>query len=58
LLKKIRIKPPEILAKAIALEDIEKLLAVIDNIRDRTMILLLLVVDYNSSSESGGEFLT
>jgi len=42
LLKKIRIKPPEILARAIALEDIEKLLAVIDNIRDRAMILLLL----------------
>ena len=42
LLKKIRIKPPEILAKAIALEDIEQLLAVIDNIRDRALILLLL----------------
>jgi len=42
LLKKIRIKPPEILAKAIALEDIEKLLAVIDSIRDKALILLLL----------------
>ena len=42
LLKKIRIKPPEILPKAIPLEDIEKLLAVITNIRDRALILLLL----------------
>jgi integrase/recombinase XerD len=42
LLKKIRIKPPEILAKAIAPEDIRKLLAVINDIRDRAMILLLL----------------
>lgn len=42
LLKKIRIKPPEILPKAISLEDIEKLLSVIDNIRDRALILLLL----------------
>ncbi|MDA3971352.1 MAG: tyrosine-type recombinase/integrase [Desulfobulbaceae bacterium] len=42
LLKKIRIKPPEILPKAIPLEDIEKLLAVTTNIRDRALILLLL----------------
>lgn len=42
LIKKIRIKPPEIMAKAIALEDIGKLLEAINNIRDRAMILLLL----------------
>lgn len=42
LLKKIRIKPPEILPKAIPQEDIQKLLALIDNIRDRALILLLL----------------
>lgn len=42
LLKKIRIKPPEILPKAVPQEDIEKLLAAIDNIRDKALILLLL----------------
>jgi site-specific recombinase XerD len=42
LLKKIRIKPPEILPKAIPQEDIEKLLSVINNIRDRALIQLLL----------------
>jgi site-specific recombinase XerD len=42
LLKKIRIKPPEILPKAIPQEDIEKLLSVINNIRDKALILLLL----------------
>ena len=42
LLKKIRIKPPEILPKAIVQEDIEKLLTAITTIRDKALILLLL----------------
>ena len=42
LLKKIRIKPPDILPKAIVQEDIEKLLTAINTIRDKALILLLL----------------
>lgn len=42
LYKKIHIKLPKLLPKAIPAEDIRKLLAVIDNKRDRAMILLLL----------------
>ena len=40
--KKIRIKPEELLPKAIPAQDIKSLLAEIDNIRDRALILLLL----------------
>ncbi|MBU1720927.1 MAG: tyrosine-type recombinase/integrase [Bacteroidetes bacterium] len=42
LYKKINIKLPKLLPKAIPAEDTRKLLAVIDNKRDRVMILLLL----------------
>ena len=42
LLKKIRIKLPDALPRAIPPEDVERLLAAIDNIRDRAMVLLLL----------------
>jgi integrase/recombinase XerD len=40
--KKIRIKPEELLPKAIPAQDIKSLLAVIDSIRDRALVLLLL----------------
>ena len=40
--KKMQIKLPQLLPRAIPSEDIEALLSVIENIRDRTMILLLL----------------
>ncbi len=40
--KKIRIKPEELLPKAIPAQDIKSLLTVIENIRDRALILLLL----------------
>ena len=40
--KKIRIKLPELLARAIPYEDIETLLAAINRVRDRALILLLL----------------
>lgn len=40
--KKIRMKPEERLPKAIPAQDIKSLLAVIDHIRDRALILLLL----------------
>jgi site-specific recombinase XerC len=42
LLKKIRIRLPEVLPKAIPAEDLQCLLAVIKNKRDRALILLLL----------------
>ncbi|MCL7413684.1 MAG: tyrosine-type recombinase/integrase [ANME-2 cluster archaeon] len=42
LLKKIRIRLPEVLPKAIPAEDQKRLLAVIQNKRDRALILLLL----------------
>jgi integrase/recombinase XerD len=40
--KKIRIKPEELLPRAIPAQDIKSLLSVIGNIRDRALILLLL----------------
>ncbi len=40
--KKIRVKVPEALPKAIDPEDVKALLAVIDHVRDRAMILMLL----------------
>jgi integrase/recombinase XerD len=40
--KKIRIKPEELLPKAIPAQDIKSILTEIDNIRDRALILLLL----------------
>src|SRR5208283_4106012 len=40
--KKIRVKVPEALPRAIEPEDIKALLAVIDHVRDRALILLLL----------------
>ena len=40
--KKIRIKPEELLPRAIPAQDIKSLLSVIENIRDRALILLLL----------------
>ena len=40
--KKLQIKLPELLPRAIPSEDIEALLAAIDKVRDRAMILLLL----------------
>ena len=40
--KKIQIKLPQLLPRAIPSEDIEALLSVVDNVRDRAMILLLL----------------
>jgi len=40
--KKIHIQPEELLPKAIPGQDIKSLLAVVDNIRDRALILLLL----------------
>ncbi len=40
--KKIRIKLPEVLPRAIPAEDLQQILAVIDNVRDRALILLLL----------------
>ena len=42
LLKKIRIRLPEVLPKAIPTEDLQRFLAVIRNKRDRALILLLL----------------
>lgn len=42
LLQKIQIKLPQMLPRAIPPEDIEALLAAIEKVRDRTMILLLL----------------
>ena len=42
LYKKIRIKPEELLPKAIPSQDLQSLLSVINNIRDRALILLLL----------------
>ena len=42
LLKKIRIRLPEVLPKAIPAEDLQRFLAVIKNKRDRALILLLL----------------
>jgi integrase/recombinase XerD len=42
LYKKIRIKPEELLPKAIPSQDLQSLLSVIGNIRDRALILLLL----------------
>lgn len=42
LLKKIQIKLPQLLPRAIPAEDIDALLTVIDRIRDRTLVLLLL----------------
>ena len=40
--KKLRVKVPEALPRAIEPEDIKSLLAVIDHVRDRAMILMLL----------------
>ena len=40
--KKIRIKQPEVLPKAIPSEDVEALLAAISKVRDRALILILL----------------
>jgi len=40
--KKLRVKVPEALPRAIEPEDIQSLLAVIDHVRDRAMILMLL----------------
>lgn len=40
--KKIRIKLPEVLPRAIPAEDLQQILAVIENVRDRALILLLL----------------
>jgi site-specific recombinase XerD len=42
LLRKVKLKMPQRLPRAIALEDIIKLVSVIDDVRDRAMILLLL----------------
>lgn len=42
LLRKVKLKMPQRLPRAIAAEDITKLLSAIDNVRDRAMILLLL----------------
>ncbi len=42
LLKKIRIKLPEVLPRAIPMEDLQKLLQSINKVRDRALILLLL----------------
>lgn len=42
LLKKIRLRLPEILPKAIPAEDVDKILQTVTNIRDRALILLLL----------------
>jgi site-specific recombinase XerD len=42
LVKKIRLRLPEPLPKAISPEDVKKLLAVLDDVRDRGMILVLL----------------
>ncbi len=42
LVRKLRIKQPDLLPRAIDSEDVKRLLAVIDGIRDRAMILLLL----------------
>ena len=40
--KKIRIKLPEVLPRAIPAEDLQQILAVIENVRDRALIVLLL----------------
>ncbi len=40
--KKIRIKLPEVLPKAISAEDLQQILAAITTVRDRALILLLL----------------
>lgn len=40
--KKIRVKLPEVLPRAIPTEDLKKILAVITSVRDRALILLLL----------------
>ncbi len=42
LFKKIRLRLPEVLPKAINPEDVKQVVSVIDNIRDRAMILFLL----------------
>lgn len=42
LLKKIRIRLPEVLPRAIPVEDLQRFLVVIENRRDRALILLLL----------------
>jgi integrase/recombinase XerD len=42
LVKKIRLRLPDVLPKAINPEDIRRLVSVVDNVRDRAMILLLL----------------
>jgi integrase/recombinase XerD len=42
LLRKVKLKMPQRLPRAIAIEDIIKLVSVIDDVRDRAMILLLL----------------
>jgi integrase/recombinase XerD len=42
LVKKIRLRAPEVLPKAINSEDVKQLLSVVDKVRDRAMILLLL----------------
>lgn len=40
--KKIRVRLPEVLPRAIAAEDMRKILAVIETVRDRALIMLLL----------------
>ena len=42
LVKKIRLRLPDVLPKAINPEDVKQLLSVVDKVRDRAMILLLL----------------